>query len=37
MKKHYFTNYYDIEKWHITDEKEFNMYDNKENTIIAYR
>ena len=23
MRKHYFTNYYDVEKWHITDEKEF--------------
>lgn len=37
MKKHYFTNYYDIEKWHITDEKEFHMYDDNETPVIAYR
>ena len=30
MKKHYFTDYYDVEKWHITDEKEFHMYDDNE-------
>ena len=37
MRKHYFTNYYDVEKWHITDEKEFHMYDDNETPIIAYQ
>lgn len=37
MKKHYFTDYYDVDKWHITDEKELHMYDDNETPITAYR
>lgn len=37
MKKHYFTDYYDVDKWYITDEKELHMYDDNETPITAYR
>ena len=37
MKKHYFTDYYYVDKWYITDEKELHMYDDNETPIIAYR
>lgn len=37
MKKYYFTDYYDVDKWYITDEKELHMYDDNETPITAYR
>lgn len=37
MRENYFVDYYSVEKWNITDKKEFHMYDEAETPLIAYR